>query len=144
MVTFNLCINKQHLNMFIIKVLLPFNQVFKRCSKSPILTCMAKITDSSIYLAFKPLIESRLIQFKSNIHKICGPNIYVVFNPRKNFQELQLDQTLMFFSEFWCMSRSQHSRQKSVRDFPKKCCFLFYLCFSVFPKLSYDCVAKNP
>ena len=28
-------------------------------------------------------------------------NIYVVFGPKKNFQELQLHQTLIFFSEFW-------------------------------------------
>ena len=29
-----------------------------------------------------------------------GPNSHVVVNPKKNFQELQLHQTLKLFSEF--------------------------------------------
>ena len=31
---------------------------------------------------------------------MCGPNIDVAFSPQKNFKELQLHQTLIFFSEF--------------------------------------------
>ena len=40
---------------------------------------------------------------------MCGPNIYVVFRAKKNFQELQLHQTLIFFSEFWHPMSVLHS-----------------------------------
>ena len=49
-----------------------------------------------------------------NIHKMRVPSSHVVFSPKNNFQEPQLHQTLIFFSEFWHMSRSQHSRQKCL------------------------------
>ena len=41
-----------------------------------------------------------------NIHKIREPNFYVVFRFKKNFQELQLHQTLILFSEFCHMLKS--------------------------------------
>ena len=37
-----------------------------------------------------------------------GPNIDVAFSPQKNFKQLQLHQTLIFFSEF------QHMQDHSV------------------------------
>ena len=67
-----------------------------------------------------------------------GPDNHVVFSPKKNFQELQLHQTPIFFSEFWHMSRSKYSQQKGVRDFQKDFWFQFYLCFSFFSKMCYD------
>ena len=85
-----------------LKVLL----TLKRCSKKPILTYLAKITESSISLALKSLIEVRIISCKSNTHKMRGPKSHVVYNPKKNFQELQLHQTLVFLSQSWHMSRS--------------------------------------
>ena len=118
-----------------------FNQVFQRCSKNPILTYLEKITVFFfISLAFKSIIKSRGF----NIHKMLRPNRHVVFSPKKNFKELQLYQILTLLSEFWHMSRSQHSRQKCVRDFPKKIGFNFYLCFSVFSKIRYDWRSKIP
>ena len=68
--------------------------------KNPILTYLAKITDSSISLVFNSNIESRIISYKSNIYKMREPKSHVVYSPKKNFQELQLQQTLIFFSEF--------------------------------------------
>ena len=49
--------------------------------KKPILTYLAKITDFSISLVFKSIIESGVI----NIHKIRGPNSHAAFSPKKNF-----------------------------------------------------------
>ena len=119
----------------------PFNQVFQRCSKNPILTYLAKITVFFFHLlAFKSMIESRGF----NIHKMLRPNRRVVFSPKKNFKELQLYQILTLLSEFWHMSRSQHSRQKCVRDFQKRIGFNFYLCCSVFSKIRYDWRSKIP
>ena len=51
---------------------------------------MAKLTESSMSLAFKWIIEIWIIKYKFNIHKMQGPNGHVVFSPKKNFQELQL------------------------------------------------------
>ena len=53
--------------------------------KNPILTHLAKITGSSVYLVFKSLTLSGIIYDKSNIRKFRGPNIHVVFSPKKNF-----------------------------------------------------------
>ena len=49
-----------------------------------------------------------------------GPNIHVVFSPKNKFKKFQLHQTLIFFSEFWHISRSEHSREKCICDFPKE------------------------
>ena len=65
-----------------LKVLL----TLKRCSKKPILTYLAKITEASISLALKSLIEVRIISCKSNTHKMRGPKSHVVYNPKKTFR----------------------------------------------------------
>ena len=51
------------------------------------------------------------------------PNRQVVFIPQKNFQELQLHQTLILFSEFW--HTSIVFSQKYVCDFQTNFCFNF-------------------
>ena len=81
---------------------------------------MEKVNKTFISLAYKSLIESKIIEYKSNIHKMHGPNIHVVFSPKNKFKEFQLHQTLIFFSEFWHISRSEHSREKCICDFPKE------------------------
>ena len=116
-----------------------FNQVFQRCSKNPILTYLEKITVFFfISLAFKSIIKSRGF----NIHKMLRPNRHVVFSPKKNFKELQLYQILTLLSEFWHMSRSQHSRQKCVRDFQKKLVLIFICAFVFFQKYAMTGVQK--
>ena len=73
-----------------------------------------------------------------------GPNIHVVFSPKKNFQGLQLHQTFIFFSEFW--------RNVKIIAFSTKVCprfskiFLVYLLFVLvfFQKYSLTSVHKNP
>ena len=66
------------------------------------LTYLAKITN--FFLSLSPL--NQLLNLGLfNIHKMRVPNSDVVFSPKKNFQKLQLHQTLIFFSEFRHMPR---------------------------------------
>ena len=69
--------------------------------KNPISTYLAQINEFFISLVIKSVTESRVF----NIHKMGGPYSHLVFSPKKNSQELQLHQTILF-SEFWRMSRS--------------------------------------
>ena len=57
----------------------------------PILAYLAEATD---------LLNQLLNLGLFNIHKMRVPNGHVVFSSKNNFQELQLLQALIFFSEF--------------------------------------------
>ena len=65
-----------------------------------------------------------------------GPNSHVVFNPKKNIQELQLHQKLMLFSEF--------EQDHSILDisvsaiFKKIFGFNFGYVLVLFSKIRYD------
>ena len=64
-----------------------------------------------------------------NIHKMRGPNCHVVFSPKKNFQEVQLHQTLILFFEFWHMSRIIAFSTKVCPRFSKKILVLILFVF---------------
>ena len=74
----------------------------KDAQKNPISTYLSKTT---VFLSLWPLNQLLNLEL-FNIHKMRLTNSHVVFSPKNNFQELQLHQTLIFFSEFWHMSRS--------------------------------------
>ena len=66
----------------------------KDAQKNPISTYLSKTTVFLSLWSLNQLLNLELF----NIHKMRVANSHVVFSPKNNFQELQLHQTLIFFS----------------------------------------------
>ena len=78
------------------------------------------------------------------MHKMRVPNSHVLFSPKNKFQELQLHQTLMFFSEFWqCQDHSVPDKSVSA-IFKKLFDFNFISIFVYFQKYAMTSAHKNP
>ena len=73
-----------------------------------------------------------------------GPNVYVVFKPKKNFRELQIHQISKFFLNFGtCQNHSILDKSVSA-IFPKNFGFNFICVLMFFQIYAMTSVYQNP